>query len=197
MAVTEVAGFKPASHWNSANGPMGSLSSLVFSDGSNVVGANATWDVPLGTGNAGIWRIGYADAPGDVRMMNGCLNPGWTGASPPSTPVTIVTVSGLPAPIDQQYDVYVYVLGGIPGSETRAYEYTIGTTTIAVTQVGPTPTTVTSPYPYKLANAGAGNYIVFKQLTGSSFKLKARPGGTSTTPRAPVNGIQIVWPSGS
>jgi len=198
MGPSEVAGVKPASHWNSAAGPMGSLSMLTYSTGSAVTGASATWDAPLGTGNAGIWRVGYTDAPGDVRMMNGCLNPGWTGSTPPTTPVTILTVSGLPAPVSAGYDVYVYVLGGITTSETRSYDYAINATTINVQQVGPTPTTTATPYVYKLApNAGSGNYIVFKNVTGASFNLKAKPGPNPTTLRAPVNGIQVVWPSGS
>jgi hypothetical protein len=48
---------------------------------------------------------------------------------------------------------------------------------------------------YKLAPAGgAGNYIVFRNLTTPFFTLAAIPG---TGLRAPVNGIQIVSPTGS
>ena len=54
------------------------------------------------------------------------------------------------------------------------------------------------PYAYQLApNGGSGNYIVFKNVTGTSFVLKGKPGPNPSTLRSPVNGFQIVWPSGS
>jgi len=50
---------------------------------------------------------------------------------------------------------------------------------------------------YTLAPAGgAGNYVVFRNLTGASFTLTATPDSGSTK-RAPVNGLQIVAPTGS
>jgi hypothetical protein len=102
----------------------------------------------------------------------------------------------LPASVSAGFDVYVYVLGGIPGSEMRAYEYAINTITIDVTQMGPTPTTATTPYTYQQApSGGSGNYILFKNVTGTAFYLKVKP--VSGTLRSPVNGFQIVWPTGS
>ncbi|HEY4187027.1 MAG TPA: hypothetical protein VGP07_18270 [Polyangia bacterium] len=198
MAASEIAGVKPAKNWNSAAGPMGTLSTLALSDGSAATGAGVSWNAPIYTGSAGTYAIGYPDAPGDVRMMNGCLNPGWTG-NRPTAPVTVVSFTGLPASITSGgYDVYVYVLGGIPGSETRLYTYTIGTVTFNVTQPGPTSTTPASPYAYTLApDGGAGNYIVFRNVMGATFDLQVKPGGNSTTMRSPINGVQIVWPAGS
>jgi hypothetical protein len=38
--------------------------------------------------------------------------------------------------------------------------------------------------------------VVFKKMTGASFILTAKPGSAAVV-RAPVNGIQIVSPSGS
>jgi hypothetical protein len=197
MGPSESAGVKPAKNWNSAAGPMGTLSSLVMADSSVATGATATWNAPTYSGAAGVWRIGYTDAPGDVRMMNGCLNPSWTSQT--SGAVTVFTMSNLPTTVTTGgYDVYVYVLGGIPNSETRMYQYTIGTTTFNVNQVGPTPTTAASPYPYVLApDKGSGNYIVFKQVSGASFTLTVRAGNSSGTFRSPINGIQLVWPTGS
>jgi hypothetical protein len=41
------------------------------------------------------------------------------------------------------------------------------------------------------------NYVVFRHMTASSFTLTALPQpSTMGTARAPVNGIQIVYPSG-
>jgi len=129
-------------------------------------------------------------------MMNGCLNPAWSSA--PASPVSVLSVKSLPTALTTGgYDVYVYVLGGIP-SETRGYEYTIGTTTIHVTQVGPTPA-ATTPYAFTLApDNGSGSYIVFRNLTTATFDLLVKSGTqTSNQYRSPVNGIQIVSPSGS
>ena len=93
------------------------------------------------------------------------------------------------------YDVYVYMSGDFGTStSTRTYNYAIGTTMFTVSQTGPSPTTFTS---FTLAPAGgAGNYIVFRNLTAASFTLTATP-GTGNPTRAPVNGMQIVSPTGS
>ena len=81
------------------------------------------------------------------------------------------------------------------------YEYRIGSTTYSVTQTGPSASTFPG---YALASggdagtAGAGNYVVFHNVTGSSFTLTAQPrASTWGMERAPVNGIQVVYPSGS
>lgn len=197
MAPSEIAGVKPAKNWNSAAGPMGTLSSLVMADSTVATGATATWTAPTYAGAVGVLRIGYTDAPGDVRMMNGCLNPSWTSQT--SGPVTAFTMSNLPATVNTgAYDVYVYVLGGIPDPEARTYQYTIGTTTFNVNQMGPTPTAVATPYLYVRApDKGSGNYIVFRQVTGASFTLTVRAGNSTGTFRSPINGIQLVWPTGS
>ena len=196
MGPNETAGVKPAKNWNSAPGASGTLAALQLADGTPATGASATWDAPLGGSPPGIFGLAYTDMPGDVRMMNGCLNPAWSSA--PASPVSVLSVSGLPASITTGgYDVYVYVLGGVP-NETRGYEYTIGATTIKVTQVGPTPA---APTPYVFTSApdgGSGNYIVFKSLTTATFELLVKSGTqTSNQYRAPINGLQIVSPSGS
>ena len=196
MGPDETAGVKPAKNWNSAAGAAGSLATLLLADGSVATGAKATWSAPLGGSPPGIFGLGYTDMPGDVRMMNGCLNPAWSSA--PTSPVSVLSVSGLPSSMTAAgYDVYVYVLGGIP-SETRAYEYTIGSTTIKVSQVGPTPAAST-PYVYMLApGGGSGSYIVFKKLTAAAFELLVKSGSQSSNQyRAPINGVQIVAPSGT
>ena len=148
-----------------------------------------TWNSPAMGTAPGEWKNPYPDAPGNARMMNGYLDP-----SAAATPATI-TVSGLPATITTGgYDVYVYVVGDIPSAGTRTYRYAIGGTTFTVSQTGPAPTTFPG---FTLAPPnGAGNYVVFRAVTGASFTLTATP-GTGTQTRSPVNGIQIVSPTGS
>ena len=142
----------------------------------------------MGT-NPGEWKNVYPDAAGNARMMNGYLDP------PDTTTPAVITVSGLPTTITAGgYDVYVYMAGDIPYTSTRTYQYTIGATTFTVSQTGPTPTTFPG---FTLAPAGgAGNYVVFRNLTGATFTLTATP-GTGPPSRAPVNGMQIVSPTGS
>ena len=187
MSPTEVAGVKPVAHWNSAQGPMGQITGLAQSD-ATLTAATATWNSPPGASGPGVWRNGFADAPGNTRMMNGYLDP--LSTAMPAT----VTVSNLPADMAAAgYDVYVYCVGEVP-SGTRTYRYAIGTSSITVAQTGPSPTTFSG---FVLAAAGgSGNYIVFRNVTGSAFTLTATP-APGTIPRAPVNGIQLVSPPGS
>jgi hypothetical protein len=195
MGPTEIAGATPAANWNSALGGMGMLADLVFSDGV-ASGANVTWSPPIQAGDLGTYSIGYTDTPGNVRMMNGFLGPSWS--SIPAAGATLLTVSGLPASFASgSYDVYVYVLGS--PANMRSYQYAIGNTAITVTQNSGPPIPPAAPYAYTVApDMGMGTHIIFRGVTGASFALTVKPvGGTTTSPRAPVNGFQIVSPSGS
>ena len=197
MDPTEIAGARPASHWNSAQGGMGTLAALVFSDGV-ASGASVTWSPPMQAGDTGTYSVGYTDVPGDVRMMNGFLGPPF--AAIPAAGATMLTVDGLPASIASgSYDVYVYVLGS--PSSMRSYQYAIGNTAFTVVQAqsSGSPMQPGTPYPYVLApEMGMGTHIIFRGVTGASFALTVKPvGGSTTSPRAPVNGFQIVSPSGS
>ena len=189
MAATDAAGVKPVARWNGAANIMGTLANLLLADGTATT-ASVMWNSPNTGSNPGAWTVGFADMPGNARMMNGYLDP--VAAATPA----VVTVSGLPASITGPgYDVYVYVAGDVgTGTSTRIYNYAIGTTMFSVSQTGPTPTSFTS---FVLAPPGAaGNYIVFRNLTAATFTLTATP-GTGSAPRAPVNGVQIVSPTGS
>jgi hypothetical protein len=188
MAPTEVAGVKAAANWNSAVGPMGSLAALKLSDAS-VTAASVTWHAPPVTGSVGIYGVSLVDAPGNARMMNGYLDPTSIGM-----PATVMVDSLPPAFVAGGYDVYVYTLGHLD-SGARTYNYTLAGATFSVSQTGLSPTTVP---PFVLApttNPRAGNYVIFRNVAGASFTLTATPG--TGTPRAPVNGIQIVSPTGS
>lgn len=197
MGRTEVAGVKPAANWNGAPGAAGSLSALLLSDGTPATGAAVSWNAPTYATGAGIFAIGYPDMPGDVRMLNGYLDPAWSTL--PSSPVTVVSFTGLPPVLTTGgYDVYVYVVGSVMSAQTRGYNYNIGSKAFRVTQTGPISTSPTSPYPYVLApDGGSGNYIVFRNVTGAAFDLQVKPDSGGPVFRSPINGIQIVWPSGS
>jgi hypothetical protein len=191
MAATESAGVKLAANWNSATSNAGSLSSLKLADGTPS-SASVSWSTPIASlETSATWSLSWADSPGNVRMMNGYLDPRAV-ASP-----AIVTVSGLPSSMTSGYDVYVYCFEDMTWVDTRTSKYTIGSNTHTVKQAEPP--LVTSFAGFTLApEAGAGNYVVFTNVSGTSFIVKATPGTSlHSTVRAPVNGIQIVYPSGS
>ena len=189
MDPNDIAGVKPAAHWNSATSNTGTLSSLLAADGSTAIGASVGWSA------SDTWTAGFTDTTtaADARMMSGYLDPQAT-ASPATVNVTV------PSSMTGAYDVYVYCYGSITDTRTRTYQYAIGTTAHSWTQQGPSATTFPG---YNLApEGGTGNnydYVRFQNVTGSTFTLTATPvsatGGASV--RAPVNGIQIVYPAGS
>jgi hypothetical protein len=124
-------------------------------------------------------------------MMNGYIDPRAT-----ASPAT-VEVKDLPSPMSSGYDVYVYCyMDMYTGSGTRTAQYMIGSTTHTVTQIAPS--VAFSAFTPVTSEGGSGNYVVFRNVTGPSFTLTATPGTTTGNEhRAPVNGIQIVYPSGS
>jgi hypothetical protein len=192
MGASESAGVKPATHWNSAPGDKGTLSSMVAASGSTTT-ASATWNVDEIDSQTDTWSNTFTDAPGDTRMMNGYLDPRAVNHN------ATITVTGLPDPVSGGYDVYVYFYCSIPWAETRLYQYNIGATTYSVAQTGQSASTCPA---YRLASgadagaAGEGNYVVFHNLNGDHFTLTALPAPNSSgLQRAPVNGIQIVYPS--
>jgi len=130
-------------------------------------------------------------------MMNGFLE---------AKDTSFVTVSvTLPSSMSGGYDVYVYCYGYVDAT-TRTYQYTIGSTTQIVSQTGHSATAFPGHSLAPAAGAvdagvGAGTYILFSNLTGTNFTLTATPRSSTATPtpvlRVPVNGIQVVYPSGS
>ena len=190
MSSSEVAGVKPAAAWNGAPGASGSLLGLTLSTGSLSPMIGVTWMSPASASGPGTWTHEYPDMPGDSRMMNGYLDP--LSSSAPAT----VAVTGLPPEITAQgYDVYVYAGGQITSAGLRTCRYAIGTTSTTASQMGPTNTVFLG---FTLArDGGTGNYVVFRNMTAPSFTLTATPGANAAVPRAPVNGLQIVSPTGS
>lgn len=180
MAATESAGVVPATHWNSAASGVGTLPALLAADGTKTA-ASASWSAPS---DLNIYQLGLVDEPGDARMMNGYLDP-YAGQ------IATVTVRGLPSPFDTGgYDVYVYANGAVSviSGDMRTYDYAIGSLDMKETQ-GPGQNFGGT---YVMGSGGAGNYLLFHGLSGSSFTLTATPGAATKLPRCPVNGLQIV-----
>ena len=79
-----------------------------------------------------------------------------------------------------------------PQNLARSQAFRFGGEILACCEIVPTHQNVGVAAPA----GGAGNYVVFRNLTSASFTLTATPGTGSPT-RAPVNGLQIVAPTGS
>jgi hypothetical protein len=176
MGATETAGVVNTSHWNNAVGAARSTALPLVDETGAATKATVTWSA------SGTWATPILDAPGNARMMKGYLDT-------TSTSATTVTVAGL---TPGTYNVYVYS-DGDNRSYTRAAVYTMsgaGIATTAITLTDAASVNFTSTFTQ--ASGSAGNYVRFT-ITGSGFTLTATPGAASTsTQRAPVNGIQIV-----
>lgn len=175
MGAAEIAGVVKVSNWNSLTGKSGTQSTLKQADGSTAAGT-VTWS----SNDTGSQNI--TDSAGDKRMMKGYLNTS-------NTSTTSVTVSGLGAPYSANgYDVYVYV-DGDNGTATRAGTYKIGTRSYVCTD----DSGKSFSGAYALGSNRAGNFMIYPNVSGTSFTVMATPGTSSDAIKsAPLNGLQIV-----
>ena len=176
LANDEVAGEIAAPQWNNAPTNEGNLTALKDNAGA-ATSAATTWTC-LNTASTEI-----SESAGNRRMMKGYL-------SGNNTSLTQVQVTNIPANFTSGgYDVYVYT-DGINPTATRTGDFTIGNSTLRATDEQ------NLNFEDTFVQAGSseiGNYVVFTNLTSNSFILSATPGvSTDTTPRAPLNGFQIV-----
>jgi hypothetical protein len=177
MAPAENAGVVSKPNWNNATGASRTTAlSLVDETGASTT-ATVTWSAA-----ATWWLTRITDAPGNPRLMKGYLNTG-------NTSTTTATVSGLPL---RAYDVYVY-MDGDNRSDLRSADYTIsgaGITTATVHVIDPVNTDFGTTF--TRASNSNGNYVKFS-ISATAFTISARPiSSVAGTPRAPLNGIQIV-----
>jgi hypothetical protein len=177
MAGSESAGVVPETNWNNAVGSSGSAALLSDATG-NLNGATVTWSAN------GVFSTGISDTAGNSRMMKNYLDTG-------NATTTTVTVNGLPANANG-WNVYVYFDGSNP--ETREGAYTISGTGITTTSINGFDLANTDfSGTFAQASSSTGNYVQFSIPNVSGFTLNATPvANGATTPRAPVNGIQIV-----
>jgi hypothetical protein len=173
MGAGEVAGVVPQDNWNSFTGQNQPAAQALVDDAGAATGATVVWTSP-----AGQWDTNIADTPGNLRMMLGYLDTNGVDA-------LSVTVSNLPASITAGgYEVYAYA-DGDNGTEVRPATYAITGSPSAVNTDGADST-------FAGTFVQGTNYVRLTGLTASSFTLTATPNQGPGTPRAPLNGIQIV-----
>jgi hypothetical protein len=156
----------------------------------DVVGSGNTWasQGPRGEnnnllpGNEGVLMTGYLD----------------TGAAT----TTQVAISNIPTELTSAgYDVVVYALGGV-GDKGGSYRVTDASGTV----LSPYQAVNTAVNPTNYVRVGSntaaptnGNFIVFTNIRAGSIIVEATTAdglGTGTNPRAPINAIQLVSPTG-
>jgi hypothetical protein len=161
--------------------------------------ATVEWTCPNTWSSTGQGEENNEFVGSDRNMMKGYLDTG--GAT-----TTRVTISNIPNDLSAAaggYDVVVYTLGGVPD---RGGGYRItdanGTELKPVVLVkGPVkPNKFEKVVPTDPAVHAYGTYVVFKGLTAKSIIVEGSTEngwGFSGTPRAPINGIQLVVPTGA
>jgi hypothetical protein len=166
MVTSETAGIVPKKFWNEAAGASGTMA-LVDETGAGT-NARATWTSPNG------WSTPITSSAGNYKMMKGYLDAN-------NNQSAVVTITGLPT---GTYDIYVYT-DGDNGQASRTYIYSA--------PANPDTSIVDSPGSNYAGTLTLNKFYLKDTITGTSFTITARPGATSDgTPRAAINGIQIV-----
>jgi hypothetical protein len=211
MGATDFAGNPDngtfVSSWNNAGGTSGTLNGLLSSLG-NDSGLGITWAAGNGT-----WQLPNTTSGTDLAGgANPIMMKGYLDSFASATP-TVVTVNNLVAPLGT-YDVIVY-FDGDNGGDWRVGQFALSEAlTGNATFIGEDSENVNfnsgsgnnANGLFQLPVAGGtgnlnwpnspnnseGNFILFSGVSGSSFTLSASPSAWGGTPRAAINGIQIV-----
>ena len=201
----EIAGVPAAAqgNWNNLLGnsseATGAVSGLAAESNGNRVntpitvewaGSGNTW-ASTGRGEENNKFIGS-----DASLMTGYLDTG-------NSTTTTVTISGVPSQLTSgKYDVVVYALGGVAdrGGAYRLLDANQNVLSGYQTILSPAnPSAYTQLVVPNETTPAYGTYILFKGVSASSVIVEATTAngfGQSGTPRAPINAIQLVAPSG-
>lgn len=204
MGPREVAGVGAVAqgNWNNLSGnnsdTTGAVALAAESAGNRVnSSATVTWSGSPNTwASTGAGEENNAFIGSDRSLLTGFLDTA-------NASTTIVSVSGIPSQLTSgKYDVVVYSIGGVPnrgggyrvtdanGTELSGYQVILANTNPTDHVLLANPAPLTPSY---------GTYVVFKGLSAASINIEATTEnglGQSGTPRAPVNAIQLVAPSG-
>lgn len=204
LSGNDVAGVDKVAqaHWNNLFGNTTSgapaTNTIVAEKGSTTVNTPVTVEFDSPNTWASQGPRGEQNNPmtgNDQILLTGYLDTG--GAT-----TTQVKIGSIPTDLTSAgYDVVVYALGGV-GARGGAYRITDSTGAVLADYVraqGPNnPTNLVRAVPDG-TNYAVGNYIVFTNIKSSSIIVEATTDnslGFSGTPRAPINAIQLVSPSG-
>ncbi|MFO1496975.1 MAG: LamG-like jellyroll fold domain-containing protein [Verrucomicrobiota bacterium] len=202
LAAADVAGVEEVAqgNWNNLRNASGSTNSVVA-----VVDGTTTENAPVSVvwASNNTWAsTGIGEENNNLTGANKTLLTGYLDTDVSTT--SSVTISNLPAALTADgYDVYVYLLGG-NGAKGGGYRILDGAGNVlkgyVVAQGAIKPTNyveIPAEAPAGTTN-GTGNYILFTGLKASTIKVEASTAnglGFGSTPRAPLNAVQLVGPS--
>ncbi|MBE7501036.1 MAG: Ig-like domain-containing protein [Verrucomicrobiales bacterium] len=201
LAATAVAGVPDVAqaNWNNLELLNGTSTTIVgdAKGASQATTATVTWTSNNTWASTGRGEENNQLTGADKTLMTGYLD---TGAATTST----VTVQNLPAELTSAgYDVYVYLLGGVPnkGGGYRIVDASSGAVLkdYVKAQCSVNPTAHVQAIPAG-ADPGTGTYVLFSGLASSNIRVEASTAnglGFGTNPRAPINAIQLVAPASS
>jgi hypothetical protein len=201
LAATDVAGVEEVkqANWNNLSGQSGSTNDIVAQvDGTTAetTDVSVTWASNNTWASTGAGEENNALTGADKTLMTGYLDTG-------NATTTSVTISNLPPALTAEgYDVYVYAMGGVGGrgggfrildasNQAVLRDYVRAQSGTNLTEYIEVPTG-------GAGDPGVGNYLVFSGLTASAITIEAtteNDQGFSSTPRAPINAVQLVAPS--
>ncbi len=158
--------------------------------------ATVEWDSPNTWSSTGRGEENNGFAGSDRILMTGYLDTG-------NATTTTITVHGLPTALTTgKYDLVVYALGGV-AARGGGYRVTdlngvvLSDYQVMVSPANPsTFVQVANPAPL---TPSEGNYLVFKNLSAKDVIIEGTTEnglGQSGTPRAPIDAIQFVSPTG-
>lgn len=143
---------------------------------------------PIHYDAANVWGTGIASTTANNRLMRGYLdsNDGNSASQP------FAEIKGIPY---AKYDVVVYVDGDVTNGQLgqywlEAFNSTLLTSKVYVNDVGNFSGTFVQAIPSTVqGSGGTGNYLVFRGLTATEFRLRGDQGNGT---RSPLNAFQIV-----
>ncbi len=160
--------------------------------------ATVEWTSPNTWASTGRGEENNGFAGSDRRLLTGFLDTG-------NATTTKVTLTDLPTDLSSAnggYDVVVYTDGGVP-ERGGGYRITDASGTelkpVIRAKSPPIPSAFTRVVPVDATTHAAGTYLVFKGLTARSIIIEGSTEngwGFSATPRAPINAVQLVIPTG-
>lgn len=184
-------------NWNNLTNATGS-STVIVADKlgtTQPTSVSVTWDCPNTWASTGRGEENNQLTGNDKLLMTGYLD---TGAATTTT----VTIDGLPSDLTADgYDVYVYLLGGVP-NKGGGYAVTDANDAALTAWVDAQPPTNPTNHVQAVPQPGVwavGDYVKFTGLTAANIKVKASTEGGhayGSNPRAPINAIQLV-PTGA
>ena len=192
ISGTETAGVVAQQNWNNLSTTSGSLSSVIDNSNTTVSGLTVTWGTD---GSNDFWPFGggaFAN-PGDTNLFSDTLQS--RTSTPDGTQPWRVTfsVTGITY---ASYDIYVYTAGNtgdvglVNLNGTWSGNAPVGGTSTYFTQTGGAASSFIEANPAQTTystTAAAANYVLFTDVTGSSFTLNAQPGSNDG-----IVGFQIV-----